>query len=133
VRDTIHADVCDRGWDPDRNTFTQFYGSTGLDAALLLIPQVGFLPWHDERVTGTVDAVQRELCSEGFLVRYQPQADGNVDGLPGTEGAFITCTFWLAEALYGTGRRRQAHELFEHLRGTFPAPQGGGEHSDGSG
>jgi GH15 family glucan-1,4-alpha-glucosidase len=117
VRDTIHADVCDRGWDPDRNTFTQFYGSTGLDAALLLIPQVGFLPWHDERVTGTVDAVRRELCSEGFLVRYQPQADGNVDGLPGTEGAFITCTFWLAEALYGTGRRREGHELFEHLLG----------------
>jgi GH15 family glucan-1,4-alpha-glucosidase len=115
VREKIHAEVCDRGYDPGRNTFTQFYGSTGLDAALLLIPRVGFLPWHDTRVAGTVDAVQRELCADGFLLRYQPQADGGVDGLPGTEGAFITCTFWLADALYGIGRRQQAHHLFEHL------------------
>jgi GH15 family glucan-1,4-alpha-glucosidase len=115
VRDRIHDEVCEHGYDADRGTFTQFYGSKGLDAALLLIPRVGFLPWHDPRVAGTVDAVQRELCSEGFLLRYQPQADGNVDGLPGTEGAFITCTFWLADALYGIGREREAHELFERL------------------
>jgi GH15 family glucan-1,4-alpha-glucosidase len=117
TREQIHKDVCQRGYDPDRNTFTQFYGSRGLDAALLLIPRVGFLPWHDSRVAGTVDAVQRELCQDGFLLRYQPQADGNVDGLPGTEGAFLTCTFWLADALYGIGRRRAAHELFERLLG----------------
>ncbi|MEV7802032.1 glycoside hydrolase family 15 protein [Microbispora sp. NPDC088329] len=115
TRDKIHAEVCDRGYDPRRGTFTQFYGSQGLDAALLLIPRVGFLPWDDPRVAGTVEAVRRELCSDGFLLRYQPQADGNVDGLPGVEGAFVTCTFWLAEALYGIGRRREAHELFERL------------------
>jgi GH15 family glucan-1,4-alpha-glucosidase len=117
LREQIHKDVCQRGYDPDRNTFTQFYGSRGLDAALLLIPRVGFLPWHDPRVLGTVDAVQRELCQDGFLLRYQPQADGNVDGLPGTEGAFLSCTFWLADALYGIGRQRAAHELFERLLG----------------
>lgn len=115
TRERIHAEVCERGYDPDRNTFTQFYGSAGLDAALLLIPRVGFLSWKDPRVVGTVDAVQRELCSDGFLLRYQPQADGNVDGLPGTEGAFITCTFWLADALFGIGRERQANDLFERL------------------
>jgi GH15 family glucan-1,4-alpha-glucosidase len=117
TREQIHRDVCDRGFDADRQTFTQFYGSQGLDAALLLIPRVGFLPWHDPRVIGTVDAVQRELCHDGFLLRYQPQADGNVDGLPGTEGAFLTCTFWLADALYGIGRQREAYELFERLLG----------------
>ncbi|GAA0549895.1 glycoside hydrolase family 15 protein [Paractinoplanes ferrugineus] len=115
TRDTIHAQVCERGFDAERNTFTQFYGSSGLDAALLLIPRVGFLPWHDPRVAGTVDAVRRELSSDGFLLRYRPQADGNVDGLPGAEGAFLTCTFWLADALHGIGRERQAHELFERL------------------
>jgi GH15 family glucan-1,4-alpha-glucosidase len=115
TRERIHAEVCERGYDPDRNTFTQFYGSAGLDAALVLIPRVGFLPWKDPRVAGTVDAVQRELCSDGFLLRYQPQADGNVDGLPGTESAFITCTFWLADALFGIGRKRQANDLFERL------------------
>ena len=115
TRDAIHAQVCERGFDAERNTFTQFYGSQGLDAALLLIPRVGFLPWYDPRVAGTVDAVQRELCHDGFLLRYDPRADGGVDGLPGTEGAFITCTFWLADALFGIGRDHQAHELFERL------------------
>jgi len=115
TRDAVHAEVCDRGFDAERNSFTQFYGSNGLDSALLLIPRVGFLPWHDPRVVGTVDAVQRELLHDGFLLRYQPQADGNVDGLPGAEGAFITCTFWLAEALFGIGREKEAHDLFERL------------------
>jgi GH15 family glucan-1,4-alpha-glucosidase len=114
-RAQIHRDVCDRGFDAERNTFTQFYGSKGLDAALLLIPRVRFLPWDDPRVIGTVEAVQRELCHDGFLLRYQPEADGNVDGLPGREGAFITCTFWLADALYGAGRQHEARELFERL------------------
>jgi GH15 family glucan-1,4-alpha-glucosidase len=115
TREQIHADVCAHGFDPDRNTFTQFYGSRGLDAALLLIPRVGFLPYEDPRVTGTVDAIRQQLCTDGFLLRYQPQHDDNVDGLPGTEGAFLACTFWLADALHGTGRTRAARKLFERL------------------
>lgn len=117
LRDRIHADVCEQGYDADRNTFTQFYGSGGLDAALLLIPRVGFLPWADSRVVGTVEAVQRELANDGFLQRYQPDADGGVDGLPGTEGAFLVCTFWLADALHGIGRHNEARTLFERLLG----------------
>jgi len=114
-RDAVHAEVCERGFDADRNTFTQFYGSQGLDAALLLIPRVGFLSWDDPRVAGTVEAVRRELSHDGFLLRYDPQSDGGVDGLPGTEGAFVACTFWLAEALSGIGRHREAEDLFERL------------------
>jgi GH15 family glucan-1,4-alpha-glucosidase len=115
VRDDIHAEVCRHGFDPARNTFTQFYGSQGLDAALLLLPRVGFLPWSDPRIAGTVDAVQRELCTDGFVLRYRPQQDGNVDGLPGDEGAFLACTFWLVDALHGLGRPDEAGELFERL------------------
>jgi GH15 family glucan-1,4-alpha-glucosidase len=115
----IHTDVCEHGYDADRQTFTQFYGSRGLDAALLLIPRVGFLSWTDDRVVGTVNAVQRELTSDGLLLRYQPDADadghGSVDGLPGREGTFLACTFWLADALYGIGRRDEATTLFKHL------------------
>ncbi|WP_125776197.1 glycoside hydrolase family 15 protein [Antribacter gilvus] len=115
LRARIHADVCTNGYDSRRGTFTQFYGSTGLDAALLLIPRVGFLPWDDERVVGTVDAVQRELSEDGFLLRYHTHADNRVDGLPGAEGAFLACSFWLADALHGVGRRAEAFELFERL------------------
>jgi GH15 family glucan-1,4-alpha-glucosidase len=117
LREDIHADVCAHGYDADRQTFTQFYGSAGLDAALLLMPRVGFLPWTDPRMVGTVDAIQRELSSDGFLMRYQADADGGVDGLPGTEGAFLVCTFWLADALHGIGRRDEAEALFERLLG----------------
>jgi GH15 family glucan-1,4-alpha-glucosidase len=115
LRAEIHADVCRHGFDAERGTFTQFYGSSGLDAALLLIPQSGFLPWHDERVVGTVEAVQRELYRDGYVLRYDPRADGGVDGLPGGEGAFLACTFWFADALHGIGREHQARELFERL------------------
>ncbi|MCP2329702.1 GH15 family glucan-1,4-alpha-glucosidase [Hamadaea flava] len=115
AREDVHAEVCERGFDADRNTFTQFYGSRGLDAALLLLPRVGFLPWDDPRIAGTVEALQRELSHDGFLLRYDPGADGGVDGLPGSEGAFIACTFWLAEALSGIGRDREAVDLFERL------------------
>jgi GH15 family glucan-1,4-alpha-glucosidase len=115
LRDRIHADVCEHGYDADRKTFTQSYGSSGLDSALLLIPRVGFLPWSDPRVVGTVDAVQRELASDGFLMRYDPEADGGGDGLPGTEGTFLVCTFWLADALHGIGRTDEARNLFERL------------------
>jgi GH15 family glucan-1,4-alpha-glucosidase len=117
LQDRIHADVCRRGYDADRNTFTQFYGSKGLDAALLLIPRVGFLPWDDPRVIGTVQAVRRDLYRDGFMLRYQVDADGRVDGLPGREGAFLACTFWLADALNGIGRQQEATELFERLLG----------------
>ncbi|HEX2131223.1 MAG TPA: glycoside hydrolase family 15 protein [Actinophytocola sp.] len=111
----IHDEVCARGYDADRGTFTQFYGSSGLDAALLLIPRVGFLPWDDERVVGTVEAVRRELCEDGLVMRYRMETDGGVDGLPGEEGAFLACSFWLVDALLGMGRKREAHELFERL------------------
>ncbi|GAB2584588.1 glucoamylase [Paractinoplanes abujensis] len=114
LRDTIHADVCAHGFDPHRNTFTQYYGSTGLDASLLLLPVVGFLPYDDPRIVGTVDAVRKELCQDGFLLRYRPEHEG-VDGLPGTEGAFLACTFWLVEALHGIGRADEANRLFQQL------------------
>jgi GH15 family glucan-1,4-alpha-glucosidase len=115
LRDHIHQDVCDKGFDQARNTFTQSYGSQELDAALLLIPQTGFLPWTDPRVVGTIDAVQRELCHDGLVHRYPTGGDHNVDGLPGTEGAFLACSFWLVDALHGTGRTDQARALFEKL------------------
>ncbi|MFF5424010.1 MULTISPECIES: glycoside hydrolase family 15 protein [unclassified Streptomyces] len=114
LRDEIHADVCAKAYDPDRNTFTQSYGSRELDAATLLIPQVGFLPPDDPRVVGTVDAVRAELMHGGFLRRYTPDS-GAVDGLPGQEGTFLVCSFWLADALWLTGRREEARALFERL------------------
>lgn len=115
LRHDIHREVCTRGFNPQRGTFTQFYGSRGLDASLLLLPRVGFLPWGDPRVVGTVSAVASELVEEGFVLRYRPEADGGVDGLPGGEGAFLACSFWLADALHGIGRTHQARELFERL------------------
>lgn len=115
VRDRIHADVCTHGFDAERNTFTQFYGSEGLDAALLLIGQVGFLPWDDPRVIGTVDAVQRELSQDGLLLRYHTHADNRVDGLPGEEATFLVCSYWLVDALHGIGRMDEAVALFERL------------------
>jgi GH15 family glucan-1,4-alpha-glucosidase len=122
ARDAVHAEVCDRGYDAERNTFTQFYGSRGLDAALLLLPRLGFLPPEDPRVRGTVEAVERELMEDGFVLRYRVDADphgehGTVDGLPGEEGAFLACSFWLADALVLVGRRDEATELFERLLG----------------
>jgi GH15 family glucan-1,4-alpha-glucosidase len=117
LAEQIHTEVCQQGYDANRQTFTQFYGSHGLDAALLLIGQVGFLPWNDPRVVGTVEAVRRELSVDGFLLRYDPRADGGVDGLPGGEGAFLACTFWLVDALHGIGRTDAAVELFERLLG----------------
>ncbi|MFE7584876.1 glycoside hydrolase family 15 protein [Streptomyces gardneri] len=114
MRDEIHAEVCAKAYDPVRNTFTQSYGSQELDAATLLIPQVGFLPPDDPRVIGTVDAVQAELLHGGFLNRYST-ATGAVDGLPGQEGTFLVCSFWLADALRLTGRTEEARKLFDRL------------------
>lgn len=117
LRKTIHDDVCRNGYDADRGTFTQYYGSKGLDAALLLIPRVGFLPWNDSRVQGTVAAIRHELASDGFVRRYDAGAEGGVDGLAGDEGSFLLCSFWLADALHGIGRREEATQLFEKLLG----------------
>ncbi len=116
-RHEIFDEVCERGYDADRGTFTQAYGAPELDAALLLIPQVRFLPWGDPRVAGTVRAVRDELCEDGFVLRYRPGAGASDDGLPGAEGAFLACSFWLADALHGIGRRREATELLERLMG----------------
>ncbi|MFJ8136583.1 glycoside hydrolase family 15 protein [Streptomyces sp. NPDC096013] len=117
LRDEVHRDVCEKGYDPERNTFTQYYGSQELDAALLLIPRFGFLPPDDPRVIGTVDAVREALGHDGFVRRYDTAADIPVDGLPGDEGAFLACSFWLADALQMTGRRKEARVLFERLVG----------------
>jgi len=116
MRDEIHAEVCEKGYDPVRNTFTQAYGSLELDAATLLIPRIGFLPPEDPRVLGTVEAVRRELMDGGFVRRYST-AGASVDGLPGEEGTFLVCSFWLADALLLTGRPEEARELFERLAG----------------
>jgi GH15 family glucan-1,4-alpha-glucosidase len=113
LRDKIHHDVCDNGYSPSRGCFTQSYGSDDLDASLLLIPRVGFLPWSDRRIVATVKAVQSELSWDGLLLRYNPQKSD--DGLPGTEGAFLACTFWLVDALAGIGEREEATALFERL------------------
>ncbi|MBB3081601.1 glycoside hydrolase family 15 protein [Streptomyces violarus] len=119
LRDEVHREVCERGYDPERNTFTQSYGSRELDAALLLIPRVGFLPPDDPRVIGTIDAIREELDHRGLLLRYTTADadDSDVDGLPGSEGTFVVCSFWLADALYMTGRTKEARALFERLVG----------------
>jgi GH15 family glucan-1,4-alpha-glucosidase len=113
LRDEIHADVCAKGYDADRQTFTQYYGSRSLDAALLLIPQLGFLPPTDDRVRGTLRAIRRDLASDGLVRRYD--TGDRVDGLPGSEGAFLACTFWLADALVLDGQVDEGRRLFEHL------------------
>ncbi|WP_330311495.1 MULTISPECIES: glycoside hydrolase family 15 protein [unclassified Streptomyces] len=114
MRDAVHREVCEKGYDPVRNTFTQSYGSRELDAATLLIARTGFLPPDDPRVIGTVDAVREELGSDGLVRRYSTDG-GSIDGLPGGEGAFLACSFWLADALRMTGRPEEATELFEQL------------------
>ncbi|MGW9300393.1 glycoside hydrolase family 15 protein [Streptomyces cyaneofuscatus] len=117
LRDDIHRDVCERGYDKERNTFTQSYGSKELDASLLLIPQMGFLPPDDKRVIGTIEAIQRELSTEdGFILRYPTEGDdAGVDGLEGDEGAFLACSFWMADDLAMIGRVDEARQLFEKL------------------
>jgi len=137
VRDRIHAEVCEQGYDAGRGTFTQYYGSAELDAAVLLIPEVGFLPPDDERVVSTVQTIRRELVRDGLVLRYsQPAATSGgpaaghgpagaagsaggapqlVDGLAGGEGAFLACSFWLVNALHLIGLYDEAVELFERL------------------
>ncbi len=115
ARDAIHAEVCAHGYDPERGTFTQYYGSTELDASTLLIPLVGFLPAEDPRVLGTIAAIERHLLSEGFVLRYDAEHAGDVDGLKGREGAFLACSFWLADNYELAGRHDDAVALFERL------------------
>jgi GH15 family glucan-1,4-alpha-glucosidase len=113
LRDQIHRDVVTHAFDAERNTFTQAYGSAALDASLLLIPRVGFLPAADPRVLGTIAAVRREL-SEGGLVRRYQTAETD-DGVKGSEGLFIACSFWLVDALHASGQQHDATGLFERL------------------
>jgi GH15 family glucan-1,4-alpha-glucosidase len=115
VRDAIHRDVLLRGLDRERNTFVQYYGGTELDASLLMIPLVGFLPPTDPRVLGTIAAVERELLVDGFVLRYRTAESQHVDGLPPGEGAFLPCSFWLVDCLAMIGRREEAEALFERL------------------
>jgi GH15 family glucan-1,4-alpha-glucosidase len=114
VRDEIHRQVCAQGYNAAKKAFTQFYGSEELDASLLMMPLVGFLPATDERVRNTIEAVERELMDGGFVLRYRTQAN-NVDGLPGTEGVFLLCSFWLVDCLHLLGRKEEAREHFERL------------------
>lgn len=118
LRSEIFDEVCAKGYDPDRGTFTQYYGSQALDAALLLVPAVGFLPPDDPRVTGTVAAVERELLQDGFVLRYSHDASSaQVDGLPPGEGAFLACSFWLADAHALAGNTVRAREVYERVLG----------------
>ncbi len=116
LRREIHREVCERGYDADRGTFTQYYGSRELDASLLLIPSVGFLPADDPRMRGTVAAVERELLQDGLVLRYATDGRSEaVDGLPAGEGSFLPCTFWLADNHILRGDERRGRELFERL------------------
>jgi GH15 family glucan-1,4-alpha-glucosidase len=113
IRDEIHAQVCENGYNAKKGCFVQSYGSDQLDAALLLMPQVGFLPGSDPRVKATVQAIEHELMCDGFVLRYNT---GNVqDGLPPGEGVFLACSFWMVSSLKAIGRRRDARRLFERL------------------
>lgn len=113
LRKAIHDEVCRKGFDPARNSFVQHYGSPELDASLLMMALVGFLPATDPRVRGTVEAIERELMTDGFVARYRSRSE--VDGLPPGEGAFLPCTFWLADNLELLDRHDDALQLFERL------------------
>jgi GH15 family glucan-1,4-alpha-glucosidase len=113
IRDRIHRDICENGYDPSQNAFTQSYGSRALDASVLLMIAYGFLPPEDPRVLGTIRAIERNLVREGFVRRYATEL--GLDGLPGDEAPFLACSFWLADAYAATGRIRDAEILFERL------------------
>jgi GH15 family glucan-1,4-alpha-glucosidase len=115
VRAEIHREVCRRGFDARRNTFVQSYDADDLDANLLMLPLVGFLPSDDARIRGTVTAIEKNLMVGGFVARYRTKS--NLDGLPPGEGVFLPCTFWLADNLLSLGRRDEAEALFEKLSG----------------
>jgi GH15 family glucan-1,4-alpha-glucosidase len=114
-RDDLHKEICRLGFDHRRGTFTQFYGSRELDASLLMVPLVGFLPADHPMVTGTVKAIEEHLLVDGFVHRYRTAEDGRVDGLPEGEGVFLPCSFWLADNYVLQGRGQEARTLFERL------------------
>jgi GH15 family glucan-1,4-alpha-glucosidase len=113
LRDTIHREVCRNGYNADLGSFVQYYGSDQLDASLLMIPHLGFLPPTDPRVVGTVEAIERDLMTDGFVARYKNAE--HLDGLPPGEGAFLPCSFWLADVFELIGRGDDARRLFERL------------------
>jgi GH15 family glucan-1,4-alpha-glucosidase len=115
LRDEIHNEVCDKGFNTDKQAFTQYYGSDQLDASILMLPLFGFLPATDPRVVSTVEAVERELVDDGFVLRYRTTEDGSVDGLTGREGAFLACSFWFVDCLHMIGRTDEALEMFDRL------------------
>ncbi len=115
LRDEIRQEIYEKGYDPDKNAFTQYYGTDALDASLLMIPHTGFLPATDPRMVGTIEAIERELLEDGFVLRYRTSDEGTVDGLHGREGAFLACSFWLADCLHLVGRKDDASALFERL------------------
>jgi GH15 family glucan-1,4-alpha-glucosidase len=114
ARDEIHAEVCAKGWSEERGSFVQYYGAKDVDAALLMIPLVGFLPVHDERVVATVDTIVHDLCDGGLVRRYRDDSP-EVDGLPRGEGAFLACSYWLVDNLAMLGRHDEAVAMFERL------------------
>ena len=113
IREEIHRDVCEKGYNEKLGSFTQTYGSDQLDASLLLIPQVGFLPYEDPRVRGTVEAIEKNLMADGFVQRYRTEESD--DGLPPGEGVFLACSFWMVSALKMLGRADDARRLFHRL------------------
>ena len=117
TRQEIHDQVCDQGFNLEKGAFTQYYGSDELDASLLMLPLVGFLPAHDPRMRGTIEAIERELVDGGFVLRYQTDESGDVDGLVGREGAFLACSFWFADCLSMIGREHDARQLLDRLLG----------------
>ncbi|MGF6371574.1 GH15 family glucan-1,4-alpha-glucosidase [Paraburkholderia sp. RAU6.4a] len=113
TRDTIHAEVCEKAWNPELNAFSQYYGSDQLDASVLLMPLVAFLPPHDPRIKGTVEAIERDLMHGGFVLRYRTTEYD--DGLPPGEGTFLACSFWMVDNLALQGRVQEAIEMYERL------------------
>ena len=113
IRDTIHKEICENAFNKKKKCFVQAYGSDELDAALLLMPAVGFLPGSDRRVKATVRAIERELMPRGLVLRYDTRKVR--DGLPPGEGVFLACSFWMVSALKAIGRTRDAKALFEKL------------------
>jgi GH15 family glucan-1,4-alpha-glucosidase len=116
LRDDIHREVCQEGFDPDRGAFTQYFGTKQLDASLLLTPLVGFLPATDKRVKSTIEVIEKELVVDGFVMRYSEDYE-DVDGLPKGEGAFLACSFWLIDCLALLGRKEDARGAFQRLLG----------------
>ena len=113
VKEALHQQICERGFSAKRDCFVQAYGSEELDASLLLMPLVGFLPGSDRRVQNTVEAIRRELMRDGLVMRYDTSK--SPDGLPPGEGVFLACSFWMVSSLKAVGREPEARKLFEDL------------------